>query len=451
MKPLGLLTIGEALRKNGYQISLIDCLDRNQPDIPRFKLDHTRSNGTGHYFREIIPKPDILKHIPRNLGRYGLPLNLVKAKLKNIHPDLILMTSGMTYWYPGVVDMICLLRELYGSTPIVLGGIYATLCSDHAKKVSGADYVVSGPGVVSIQLADQITGNESNLKIENRHWPAFDLYDKLDYVVLNTSTGCPYRCPFCASHLLSEGFHQREGDDVIQEIQHWHRTKQVGHIAFYDDALLWKFEKHLVPILEKLVNQKMGIQFHTPNGMHPKYIDSDLAQLMFDAGFRTLRLSYESRNPGRQQEMGGKVSDADLEQAVHRLKKVGFDSTMISSYVLMGLPGQTFGEIVDSLLYVLGLGIPVSLASFSPIPGTQSWQESIDRGDFEVDIDPLLTNNSIFPLCKNPVAYSLLSQIRRSTNEANLAIKNGENPLKNSNIMNPLQNILKNYSHETID
>ena len=45
-------------------------------------------------------------------------------------PAAILVTSLMTYWYPGVVEVIRLAREVHPGTPVILGGIYARLCRD---------------------------------------------------------------------------------------------------------------------------------------------------------------------------------------------------------------------------------------------------------------------------------------------------------------------------------
>jgi hypothetical protein len=39
----------------------------------------------------------------------------------------------MTYWYPGVVEAIARVRARFGAVPVVLGGVYATLCTDHAR------------------------------------------------------------------------------------------------------------------------------------------------------------------------------------------------------------------------------------------------------------------------------------------------------------------------------
>lgn len=446
-KPVGLLKIAQALRSSGYQISFLDCLDRLYPDLPKFKRNKSTVYGTGHYYKEIVPRPDILNHIPRRLGRYGVPYERVDAYLRSIRkPDAIFITSGMTYWYPGIRDLVLLLRKHFGSTPIILGGVYATLCTEHALKHTGVDRVVSGPGVqVSIQIADEITGSASSNSSSELIWPAYDLYPKLESVAITGSYGCPYRCPFCASHLLAPYFQRREPQDVVDEIIHWHQTREVLNFAFYDDALLWKKDQHLIPILNLVHERKMPLYFHTPNGLHPKYIDAYLAKLMFETGFRTLRLSYESRNPERQNEMGGKVTDLALETAVSILKNAGFDATMISSYVLMGLPGQTLAEIIDSILFVLGLQIPVSLASFSPIPGTQSWLEAVEKGGIARDADPLLTNNSIYPLCTNSAIRAQLENIRALTNEANLTIKKGKNPFAETQLMDSFHEIIKSY------
>ena len=43
----------------------------------------------------------------------------------------------MTYWYPGVFKLIEITRKFFKEVPIILGGIYATLCYEHAKNIQG--------------------------------------------------------------------------------------------------------------------------------------------------------------------------------------------------------------------------------------------------------------------------------------------------------------------------
>ena len=60
-------------------------------------------------------------------------------------PEVIGLSSMMSYWYPGVAETIEVLRETFPGVPIVLGGIYATLGEEHARTL-GADAVITGRG-----------------------------------------------------------------------------------------------------------------------------------------------------------------------------------------------------------------------------------------------------------------------------------------------------------------
>jgi len=59
---------------------------------------------------------------------------------------VICITSEMTYWYPGLFKTIEIIRKFFKGVPIILGGIYAALCHEHAMRHSGADFVFKGGG-----------------------------------------------------------------------------------------------------------------------------------------------------------------------------------------------------------------------------------------------------------------------------------------------------------------
>ena len=102
----------------------------------------------GRWPKEILPTPQPLRDVPRRYGRYGMSLAGVQAALASLpqEPAAFLVTSLMTYWYPGVQAAIAAIRTFFPRVPVILGGIYATLLPEHAKKYSGADYVLPGPG-----------------------------------------------------------------------------------------------------------------------------------------------------------------------------------------------------------------------------------------------------------------------------------------------------------------
>jgi len=403
LKPLGLLYIASILRNHtGCRLHFIDCLDRFHPLLdnkPKSKAD-----GRGHFPKQEVRKPDVLKSVPRRYSRYGIPQRLFLHELDRAPvPDLVLITCTMTYWYPGVQAVVELIRKKFGSVPIVLGGIYATLAPEHARRFSGADLVISGPAENKIlPAAKEILGDRSVWKAQFRSFrdlprPAYDLLPAKGWLPLLTSRGCPFRCTFCASPLLYHRFEQCDPSDAAAEIGRLLHEFGTRHFSFYDDALLLNKDSHIVPILEEVVRRGWPVSFHTPNGLHVREIDQDLAFLMKRAGFRSLYLSQESTDEAVIRESCPKVAEGDLEKAVVYLEKAGYRRGELNVYLIAGLPNQDIAGIEESIRYVRRLGATVRMAYFSPIPGTPVWQGLVDKGVLKRDADPLLYNKLTFP------------------------------------------------------
>jgi len=74
----------------------------------------------------------------------------------------------MTYWYQGVIKVIEITRKFFKKAPIILGGIYATLCYEHAKKHSDVDIVFKGRGELgAVKLISKLTNFELRTPIGN--------------------------------------------------------------------------------------------------------------------------------------------------------------------------------------------------------------------------------------------------------------------------------------------
>ncbi|RJR40191.1 MAG: radical SAM protein [Deltaproteobacteria bacterium] len=408
-RPLGLLYLASFLESQGYQVHLLDCLD----------TPHTqdRAFGVGRYPKETAPTPPALHGIPRRYGRYGITAADFRARLAAIpKPDAILVTSLMTYWYPGVQAAILSAQEQFPGTPVIMGGIYATLCPEHARAHSAADMVVTGPGEESIfkHLAAAglpVPAGPAPDNSDALPYPALHLLSHLSYLPILTSRGCPLNCLYCASRLLQPHYRRRPPLAVVEELGYWQERLRLQDVAFYDDALLLDPENHLLVILEELARRGLSFRFHTPNGLHTRLITPEVARWLQRSGFATLRLGVETTALGLER-LDQKIQAGELEEALANLREAGFRPEEIGVYLLIGLPGQEEEEVVNSILRVKELGAAPVLAQYSPIPGTALWPQAVAASRYDLESDPLLHNNSLFP-CWPQFSWERYTRLKR--------------------------------------
>jgi hypothetical protein len=420
-KPLGLLYLASYLRRCGFEIHIIDCLDIHFPGLESdrsLRAPVRRRYGTGKFRRTPTARPAALKGIPRPYSRYGIPLEAFQSALEKISsPSAILVTSLMTYWYPGVQKAIELSRKIHPRVPVILGGIYARLCLDHARRYSGADKVepLSTPAsllnVLGTYGIDPPTAPANN---EPPPYPAFDALSRPDYICLLTSTGCPYRCRYCASRFLNSEAVRRNPAEVFNEILYWHKNFAVRDFAFYDDALLLPSENHLASLLEKTIGHGLDIRFHTPNALHVRGITPQIAELMYRGGFRTIRLGLETAATGQQRRFDNKISAGEFEKAVRNLTNAGFQRSRIGVYLLVGLPGQPVRSVREAIEMVSVAGAVPFLAEYSPIPHTDLWETAISHSGYDISSEPLFHNNTLLPCWDEPKKEALLKLKERA-------------------------------------
>jgi len=422
-KPLGLLSLAALLRSHGVTVTYIDCLDRFHPKAPA--SDPSARYGRGPYLKTRIAKPHGLRDVQRAFSRYGIKPRWFREDLQAQQPpDLILVTSMMTYWYTGVQETIAILREIFADPKIILGGIYASLCRNHALKNSGADEIFSGPAEKALfDLIARYTGFKTTphfdpQKPDTYAYPALDLQNHINYIPLLTSRGCPFKCTYCASYFLNPGRMWRSPESVIAEIKFWHQTHQISDFILYDDAFLVDAEKHAIPVLEKIIQADINLRFHTPNAVNIRGITAKTAPLLFKAGFKTLRLGLETAEFDHRETIDQKVTENDFRRAAEFLKEAGFKKSQVGAYLLMGLPGQELAAVERSIQAVLKTEITPILAYYSPIPHTALWQKAVATSRYDLEADPIFTNNSVIPCQSEAFNWETISALKELASDS---------------------------------
>jgi len=381
------------LRSCGAQVALMDAMDQTWADVP---WPRPKADGTSHYPKTPIPKPPLFQHIPRRFCRYGHGPERIHEALRQLTPppDLVLVTSIMTYWYPSTVETVRMVRRLWPRTPIAVGGVYPTLCPHHAQRLE-ADLLIRGPAEDPANwsaLWGLLGESAPPLPLSPGFALAQDILHEPRFGVLLGSRGCPFACPYCASAVLSPGFRQAPLKTVRQQL---HRLLDHGlrHIAFYDDALLLRPETWLWDILDE--GRRHGVTFHTPNAVHVRALSPETCRRLWQGGVRSLRLGLETLD--FRHRLDAKLTLEEWQCAAVALREAGFRAEHIRAYVLFGLPQQDDAALEATIQEAGRLGIPVELAFYSPIPGTPLFALAQKASPWPLEDEPLTQNNSLWP------------------------------------------------------
>jgi len=418
--PLGLPSIAAVLRKAGWNVSFIDCTSRHHPSIAG-KVPHEKPYHCGRYFAEEVVKPEAISWVPRRYKRYGIPEEVFIQDIRKVaRPDVILVTSRMTYWYPGVRRVIEIVRDELPRTPVILGGTYATLCPDHARIACKPDILFSGEAEGKIcSLVEQTIGIKmeghagfNGYELDTLPFPAWDLLPSQKALPIETSRGCPYSCSYCASGRLFPDFRKKSAGRVADEIEYALASFGTEDFSFNDDALLFNAPAHFEKIADELSRRRLHARFHTPNSVFANAITPSVAEKMRAMNFRTVRLSLETTNIKRLREMNRTILPQHFDEAMRHLRAVGFTKKEVGAYIMVGLQGQGADEVRESIDYSIACGATPHLAEYSPIPGTPAWDEAVASARLDIRNEPLLHNNSIFYILGGAIDSLTLEELK---------------------------------------
>jgi len=393
LRPYGMLRVAGRIR-HCCRLSFFDYLVSERRD----------AWGRGRFASLEIPKPKSLSDIPRRFRRFGKPRSQFREFLNGRSFDVALIQTMMTYWYPGIREVIEDLRELQPSCRIVLGGVYATLCPSHARSLD-ADLVVEGSDLAPLWRFLSIEPEEAI-----PFWPP----ESGEAGVLKITEGCPYACTYCSAPLLWSGFTRRPTSVCLDELGHM-VSLGLRNVAFYDDALLYQPEMALVPFLENVLRSNFQVSFHTPNALNARFVTPELARLMLRAGFASFFFGLESSGLAWQRSTGGKVSSEEFSAAVGYLREAGAGS--IVTYVILGHPDSDGQELESSIHFAHKCGTRVLLSEFSPIPGTPDGEKSRKWAELE---EPLSHNKTAFAIRRLGEAY--VNDLKQQTRRLNASL-----------------------------
>jgi radical SAM superfamily enzyme YgiQ (UPF0313 family) len=414
--PLGLLYVGSILRKNGAELRFIDCM--------RVVEAKRKADGRAPFVKVKVPRPDALKGVSRHYRRYGISREALAGELSRIDkPDLVLITSIMTYWYPGTKEAVETAREIFPESKIVVGGIYPSLCEEEARqRLRKADLIVKHNEIekfyrfVEDASSTKLAFKPSIYDLDALPYPCYDLCDDIPFVPLLTSFGCIYRCTYCATPYMHPSIARRSHFSVVEEIKHWH-GHGVKRFVIYDDNFVHEKDRYAKPLLRGIARLPFHIDIYNPNAVNAALIDEELAGLFCASGFQELRIGLETIDPETQRSTGGKVNTKVFEKALAILRDAGFDMEKVSVYILTGLPFQRWETVKGAIDYLFALGVRPYIAEYTPIPHTEMFEKYWRHARYPITQDALYQNNVLLPFAWEGFTENDLLYLKRYARE----------------------------------
>ncbi len=406
MHPVGLYLLGSLLKDKGWNIEYINCLQRDT------ELKAKRYN-TGAFQSTILDTPQIFQDVERHYRQYGITKSFFLENLRTAKkPDIIFLTSGMTYWIDGLKETYKQIKKVFPETPITIGGISAQLMPDLLKNTFPEALIYEKQILNNdvLQLSENLT-----LEVNNHNRSLLSMLEiigPMKHGPILTTLGCPYNCSYCASKLIQKKFFVRSTEIIFEEVRYMAEEQNVLDFSFYDDALLFKPENNFLPLAEKILQLNKTLRFHTPNGLHIKWIDKNVAETMEKAGFKTLRFGYESGDKRHKDYTGYKTEQKEIRDKVRILLKAGFPAKDIGIYVMGGLPDQTPQLMFEDIRFINSLGVKAKPVFISPVPNTPLYEFYKKRYP-EIIKDPRIQNDIFFITKLNNWGSRSVKDIRR--------------------------------------
>ena len=139
------------------------------------------------------------------------------------------------------------------------------------------------------------------------------------------------------------------------------------------------------------------------------------SSLMHRAGFHTLRLGLETARFEDRGDLDTKVTEVGIPAGGASLLEAGFRKESGGGLSSCGTSGSS--DLRGRILYsvVKESGITPILAHYTPIPHTRMWPEAVAVSRYDLEADPIFTNNALWPCRPEGFSWAIAATLKRLT------------------------------------
>lgn len=300
-------------------------------------------------------------------------------------------TAGRAYQLSGLI------KSVFPSSTVILGGIHCTALPEEALAHSSVDLVVRGEGepVIEEIVCRHHQGKDfTNIPscsyrrnggiVHNPVAPLIDIdslpnipfhmFDSKVYDMgfMFSSRGCPYDCAFCSQRAVNgKTFRYRSTEKVIAELKALTAAYQPSNIVFLDDIFTVN-KKRVRELCTAMVRAGLHTRAEYSITTRGDCIDQEILTMLRSANFKGLNVGVETASDVLMQVINKNESVSDIVKGIRLAQQHGFT---IDTTFIYGIPGETRADRVESLR--LATFLDVDKARFNnatPYPGTKFYE-----------------------------------------------------------------------------
>jgi len=172
---------------------------------------------------------------------------------------------------------------------------------------------------------------------------------------------------------MGSSFRSRSPESILQEMVDCTHRFHIRSFDIEDDNFTFDQEraKHLMNLIIENFGEG-GMELSAMNGISFASLNEDLLELMKKAGFKTINLSFVSMDPSFKKKMGRPGTTSDFDNVLRDAEQVGLN---VVAYAILGIPGQSIEEMVDTMIYLMGKRVLTGPSIYYPTPGTSLFEQ----------------------------------------------------------------------------
>lgn len=310
--------------------------------------------------------------------------------LSDFNPEIV-GVSVLSVKLASALKIAKMTKEFNSSITVFTGGEHVTVRPQDVF-TGNVDFAICGEGEQGIlrmvkgienkTYLPKIIKSELIQSIDSIPMPAIEClsnlssYRPIDLGLMMSARGCPFNCTFCGLSTIW-GHHVRTHsiDRIIEEILVRKNLYYVDYFSFRNGTFTLN-KNSAIEFCNRLLKDSVNIKWECLTRVD--VIDKELVSLMKEAGCETIRIGVES---GSQKILDYIKKGISLDQ-VRKAAKVLNESGMFwASYFMLGVPMETIESMDASLNFIKEIDPPfVTLSKFTPLPGTEMFQEVVDFG-----------------------------------------------------------------------